>query len=124
MNVPSTACPNEIDRFSVGSSVAHLNYPVGLLTADEIVMAGASGNSNTSNNTYYLYTGGYYWSLSPNAFRNGSASEFYVSGNGYLGGSYVDYAVGLRPVISLNSTVEFETGGDGTPTNPYVVKYE
>ena len=123
-NVPSTACPNETDRFSVGSSVAHLNYPVGLLTADEIVMAGASGNSNTSNNTYYLYTGGYYWSLSPNAFRNGSASEFYVSGNGYLGGSYVDYAVGLRPVISLNSTVEFETGGDGTPTNPYVVKYE
>ena len=126
MNVPSTACPNEIDRFSVGSSVAHLNYPVGLLTADEIIMAGAAGNSSTTNETYYLYTGAYYWSLSLGGFYYGdSAYGFGISGNGVLSGEYIVYnSRGIRPVISLNSTVEFETGGDGTPTNPYVVKYE
>ena len=124
VNVPSTTCPNEIDRFSVGSSVAHLNYPVGLLTADEIIMAGASGNSITSNNTYYLYTGIDYWSLSPDYFYHSNAVEFLLDGNGRLNGGYVSYSAGVRPVVSLKHSVEFETGGNGTPTNPYVVKYE
>ena len=63
--VPNVACPNETDRFSVNSSVAHLKYPVGLLTADEIILAGANDKSNTSNNNYYLYTGDFYWTMSP-----------------------------------------------------------
>ena len=124
-NVPSTACPNETDRFSVGSSVAHLNYPVGLLTADEVIMAGVAGNSNTSNNTYYLYTGGNYWSLSPSSFvSNSSAYGFRVNSTGVLGVPIVNVAIGLRPVVSLKPGTEFESGGDGTPTKPYVVKYE
>ena len=53
------------------------------------------------------------WSLSPNNFNNNNANEFNVSnGNN-----------GLYLVISLKLETEFETGGDGTPTNPYVVKY-
>ncbi len=123
-NVPTTACPNETDRFSVSSSVAHLNYPVGLLTADEIVMAGASGNSNISNNTYYLYTGNYYWYLSPTYFDGSYAYEFLVTSSGTLSHNYVGGSGGLRPVVSLKLGTEFETGGDGTGTNPYVVKYE
>ena len=53
------------------------------------------------------------WSLSPNYFNNNNANGFNVnSGNNSL---YV--------VIYLKLGTEFETGGDGTPTNPYVVKY-
>ena len=122
-NVPSVVCPNETDRFSVSSSVAHLNYPVGLLTADEIVMAGASGSSSTSNNTYYLYTGNYYWSLSPNYFNSYLANEFSVSNKGLLSNNLVSNSRGVRPVVSLKPGTGFESGGDGTPTNPYVVKY-
>ena len=124
-NVPSVVCPNETDRFSVSSSVAHLNYPVGLLTADEIVMAGASGNSTNNNNYYYLYTGGNYWSLSPSHFNSVNAGEFTLSTAGSISsyGSVVN-AGGLRPVVSLKPGTEFESGGDGTPTNPYIVKYE
>ncbi len=122
-NVPSTICPNETDRFSVRSSVAHLNYPVGLLTADETVMAGAGGNGS-SNSSYYLYTGNYYWSLSPTVFNEGNAFMFYVISNGYLDYGHVSDSISLRPVVSLKPGTEFESGGDGTLTNPYVVKYE
>ena len=29
---------------------------------------------------------------------------------------------GIRPVVSLKSTVQFKDGGDGTTSNPYVIK--
>ena len=127
-NVPNMACSNETDRFSVSSSIAHLNYPVGLLTADEIIMAGASGNSATSNQTYYLHNG-QSWSMSPNYFDcyyNYGSAKVFVNDNyfGYLNGQAVYEGTGVRPVVSLKSGTEFVTGGDGTPTNPYVVKYE
>ena len=122
-NVPSTACPNETDRFSVSSSVAHLNYPVGLLTVDEMIMAGAAGNSYADNQTYYLYTGGYYWSLSPSDFNIRFAYGFHVYSTGYLTGNTVYNSYGLRPVVSLKPEIEFEDGGLGTSLKPYVVKY-
>ena len=40
---------------------------------------------------------------------------------GRLGFGYVDDESGVRPVINLNSTVEI-TSGDGTSSNPYVIK--
>ena len=122
-NVPSIVCPNETDRFSVGSSVAHLNYPVGLLTVDEMIMAGASGSASISNQSYYLYTGDYFWSMSPKSFTDPGAAESVISTPGDLSSQLVIFSHGIRPVVSLKLGVEFETGGDGTPTNPYVVKY-
>ena len=122
-NVPSMACENVTDRFSVSNQEAKLKYPVGLLTADEIILAGAAGNSYTNNTAYYLYTGNYYWSLSPYSFfYNYLAFEFYVYINGYLSYDYVSNANGLRPVVSLKLGTEFEDGGDGTTLKPYVVK--
>ena len=121
-NVPSLTCPNETDRFSVSSRVAHLNYPVGLLTVDEMIMAGASGNTSTSNGSYYLYTGSQYWTMSPAISDGGSSREFRVE-SGNVTGLYVTSTVNIRPAISLKNGVEFEYSGDGTPTNPYVVKY-
>ena len=123
-NVPSVACPNETDRFSVSSSVAHLNYPVGLLTVDEIIMAGAGGTNNNQNTSYYLYTENYYWSLSPCYFGFNSSGGFYMSNLGSLSNYFMGYSISLRPVVSLKYGTEFESGGDGTPTKPYVVKYE
>ena len=126
-NVPSTTCPNETDRFSMSSSVAHLNYPVGLLTVDEIIMAGAAGTGNR-NSTFYL--NGNYWTMSPGYY---DGLTFVLSMQN-IGFAMVDVKipvimgqpssiVGLRPVISLKPGIEFESGGNGTPTNPYVVKY-
>ncbi len=118
-NVPSVACPNETDRFSVSSSVAHLNYPVGLLTGDEAILSGIAGNGG-SISTYYLYTDYYSWSLSPDYF-DGYSSELSVSSS--LDYISVNSNSRLRPVVSLKPGTEFEKTGDGTPTNPYIVKY-
>ena len=97
---------------------------VGLLTVDEIILAGAAGNSSTSNTSYYLYTGNYYWSLSPSNFDYYYAVEFNLNAFGGISNYSVSNTGGLRPVVSLKLGTEFEDGGDGTPTNPYVVKYE
>ena len=118
------ACPNETDSFSVSNSKAKLKYPVGLLTGDEIILAGAAGNSPTSNSTYYLYTGYYYWGLSPSNFFDNSGRGFRVVSTGDLEYARAIEKYGARPVVSLKPDIEFETGGDGTPTNPYVVKYQ
>ena len=122
-SVPEMTCSNITDQFKVGNSDAKLNYPVGLLTTDEIIMAGASGNSGTSNSSYYLYSGSYnYWSLSPSDFNDNLVRGFSVY-NGYIDSNSVGYAFGLRPAVSLKLGTEFVEGGEGTTTKPYVVKY-
>lgn len=122
-NVPSLTCPNETDRFMVSSSIAHLKYPVGLLTADEIVLAGASGEELIENNKYYLYTGGTYWSMSPYIFHNFASGSYAVDSSGYLDFYFINSSFGVRPVISLKRGINFVEDGNGTSTNPYVVKY-
>ena len=124
--VPNIACVNESDRFTVSNTNGNgaLTYPVGLLTADEIIMAGATGNTNEVNRAYYLYTGNDYWTMSPKYFSYYDSITFCMSSYGVPGGSLVNTSYGVRPVVSLKLGTEFETGGDGTPTNPYVVKYD
>ena len=40
-----------------------MNNPVGLITADEVSMAG--GITGAQNTLYYLYTGTNYWTMTP-----------------------------------------------------------
>ena len=90
---------------------------VGLITADEVRMA---GGTTSSNNSYYLYTGQYYWTMSPSYFvSNGSAYVFLVWSSGNLNDWYVYNAYGVRPVINLSADVTLT--GSGTATDPYVV---
>ena len=121
---PLLSCPTESDKFtSKKSSIGNkaLEYPVGLITADEIAMAG--GKFDTNNMTYYLYTNRYYWSGSPYVFYSdySGAYEFIVDYKTALGSSYaMDSDYGVRPVISLSS--EAKLSGDGTWNNPYIVE--
>jgi len=116
-----------------------LKHPIALLSADELIMAGAF--KGTENQAYYLYDAyangtlnGFWWSLSPYLFVGSYASEFsssaainslncYNVNNGYYGS---------RPVINLRSDVLIESG-DGTQnitydeqgnvlTGPYTIK--
>ncbi len=121
-NVPSFECNNITDKFSVNNEYAKLKYPVGLITADEIILAGASGNELTVNRDYYLYTGNYYWSMSPSAVYEIIVNGFTMR-NGSLYDNNTKKVYGLRPVISLKKEIEFENDGNGTITNPYIVKY-
>ena len=69
---PTLACPRNDDRFTVDSSKGNglLTAPVGLITADEVAMAG--GRTGMQNTMYYLYTGHVYWTMSPSSLMRAS----------------------------------------------------
>ena len=109
------------DMFTpTGSSKGNkkLSNPVGLITADEVVFAGGKGGTN--NQSYYLYTGQNYWTMSPYGFNDGYARVFCVASNGFLGYSVVYYTWGVRPVINIDSDVTISSG-DGTSSNPFII---
>ena len=118
---PQLICPTESDKFtSKQSSIGNkaLEYPVGLITADEVAMAG--GLYNAINRSYYLYTNSNYWPGSPYSFSSsGRSYGVRVVSSGSLDGYSVNSSLGARPVISLVSTVKLS--GDGTYTYPYIV---
>jgi len=117
---PSLTCSRDIDKFTVSESNGNgdLDYPVGLLTSDEIMLAG--GKYVTGNSTYYLYTGSTYWAGSPYHFNHNDAYEFLVYSSSTLGYYSVDITYGVRPSISLAAGFTI-SGGDGTTSSPYVV---
>ena len=119
---PTFECSNSRDLFTTsGSSQGNkaLQYPIGLITADEVAYAG--GVEDTPNKSYYLFTDKYYWTMSPSLFSYGSANVFAVDSEGWLLGSgNVGGTRGIRPVINLKADVTI-SGGDGTSSNPYVI---
>ena len=122
---PILTCTNQNDRFTVEDTSkgnGALTYPVGLITADEVSMAGGvNGTSNSSSNSsYYLYTGNYYWTMSPYHFNGSLAGVFIVRSDGNIYSYRVDSTYGVRPVLSLKSDVQLS--GSGTMTDPYLVQ--
>ena len=118
---PTLACPNESDRFTVDSSAGNglLNAPVGLITADEVAMAG--GKTGTQNTLYYLYAGHVYWTMSPSLFGNGAhAHEMLVTDSGALSSRDAYADTGVHPVINLKSK-NLSFSGLGTYEKPYEV---
>ena len=109
---PTFKCATTSDRFATS---------VGLITADEVVYAGGVFEAN--NLGYYLYTGQYYWTMSPYYYNSGGAWVFNVGSDGAPGNyyGYVGWTTpGVRPVINLKADTIFSSG-NGTSSNPYVV---
>ena len=111
------------DKFSVSANIGNgkLTYPIALITADEVALAG--GRSTYKNENYYLRTNNYWFTMSPFAFQQNNAFALvwrvFPSGElsewGYVGNIY-----DIRPVINLNSNVSIKSG-DGTMENPYKI---
>ena len=119
---PILTCPTASDKFTVNTSNGNgaLTYPVGLITADEVAMAGGIYGSSNENSSYYLYTNQDYWSGSPSPFASyGIAFSFFVHLSGLLGARGLDSSHGARPVVSLSSKAKLS--GNGTYSNPYTV---
>ena len=119
---PTFECPDaDHDLYTVSSANSGnkaLDYPIGLITADEVAYAG--GVYGQTNNGYYLYTNQHYWTMSPSYFDStGRAFVFFVSSNGSFGNDRVDSTSGVRPVINLKADVTIT--GEGTSSNPYKV---
>ena len=109
---PSLKCNGELSK---------INSKVGLITADELALAGYA--YNISNTTTYLQenaTDTYWWSLSPYSFLGVRAGVWSVGGSiGGFDNNDVVYASGVRPSISLKSTTNVT--GNGTSDSPFII---
>ena len=120
---PLLTCSND-DSFTVSDENGNglLDYPIALLSADEMKLAGFSSNNSTHS---YLYNALNNWTMtqakSSSYVIYTNNQYLYVNGNttgGYAGGvENTSYAI--RPVVSLNRNVEL--GGTGTSDDPYVI---
>ena len=118
---PILTCSVLSDKFTVNESSGNgaLDYPAGLITADEIAMAGTV--SSTDNSSYYLYTEQNYWTMSPSNYegRYLFSYSFFMNSSGTLSSNYTTTEYGVRPVISLSSNVILS--GKGTYNDVYTV---
>ena len=118
-------CSQASDRFSTTTSRGNgdLTYPVALITADEVALAG--GREGLKNEDYYLRTNNYYFTMTPSLFSAVSAYAlvYSVRPTGVLSQwSYVTNSDGVRAVINLRSDVLISKG-DGTTQNPFILTY-
>ena len=100
-----------------------LTYPVGLITYDEMALAGM--DQEHVNKLSWIYSSQHFWTMSPAYFRasDGNNREWNISSSGYLGASWTSNSFGIRPVINLKADVEI-SGGTGTSNDPFVIKTE
>ncbi len=118
---PSYECPNRIDAYTVSDEVygnGALDYPVGMITADEAALAGL----RDINFNHYLYTNQNYWTFSPNSYTGSVTIGMHVSSMGEIAFTLINYHednMGLRPVVSLSSKVMIS--GTGMWNDPFVV---
>ena len=126
---PSLVCPNANDKFTVSTANGNgaLTYPVGLITLDEAVFAGfntkESNSSDYLDTNNYLYTNSTYWTFSPVVMNTiGWVHVGIVYSTGNIAGTVVNTPYGVRPAVSLADGTLVEPTGEGTSTNPYVVK--
>ena len=126
---PSYNCTDIRDAFSVDNTSAKLDFPIALMTAEEIVFAG--GVSYTQMSTPYAWfisnSAGTrvslddWWSLSPISWISSDSRVGvwdYLHMN--LNHNYVGTAEVVRPAISLKSCTKYSTG-NGTPETPYEI---
>ena len=125
---PSYNCTDIRDAFSADNTSAKLDYPVSLMTADEIAFGGgvASQTMNTPYAWFISNSAGtqvstYWWSLSPIHWNGSTAVVWYwLSDGASLINSLVSSTNAVRPVLSLKSCTLYSTG-NGTYETPYEI---
>ncbi len=122
---PVLTCSNKSDAFTVFNidyGNGKLTYKIGLLTADEGVMAGMEPGETVDNN--YLYTNRAYWLGTPFGFYTDSWDRAYMWEINSAGNIYNEFVTqhttDVRPVISIKTNTL--ANGAGTWDNPYVIK--
>ena len=117
-NSPTLKCPATSESY--GGSY---RLKVGLITADELVLAGES--MGVVGNGYLTYKGNFntsygFASMSPSGF-NDVGAIFKQSETMTFGALIDDYVPIIRPVINVTTENGFASG-DGTASSPYVIE--
>ena len=116
---PTLKCANDNDKFTKSTTIVNgkLTKMIGLITSDEVMYAG--GTVSSSNNEYYLYSGKYYWTMTPYSYAFGLTFVGFVYIDGGLSDNNVTNPNAVRPVVSLKS--DAISGGSGTAASPFLV---
>ena len=132
---PSYNCTNISDAFSVNNTSAKLNYPLALMTADEMIYAGGKYKGYFDSNSYSWYNANssgesvigsaQLWFMSPEFYKSSYPFVVNVMGAPFEDGTIVtreglNLSLATRPVTSLKSCVKYSSG-DGTASNPYTI---
>ena len=126
---PSYNCSDIRDAFSVDNTSAKLDYPVSLMTADEIAFAGGVAYQTMStpyawfiSNSAGSKVSSDWWSLSPIRWDGSYARVWgWNFGIAYLSNVNVGVASAVRLALSLKSCIKYSTG-NGTYNEPYEIK--
>jgi len=129
---PSLDCADQNDAFTKEDIVngnGALGHKIGLVTADELRMAGIVEDT-TANNYLYANQQQQWWTMTPYRFYSSDQGASVVgwgnddaSQSSNLDSFLVSDSRGFRPVVSLKSTATIlMNGADGTATNPYIVE--
>ncbi len=132
-STPSLICEDVNDLYTTPSSSKGnkvLTYPIGLITADEVMLSGNSGGFFNGTYSYqkstlnsYLTTGNNFWTLTPVGGYNTfgitywNALVFNMTSSNKIDDNSTNHSYGLRPVINIRSDVT--VSGNGTMQNPY-----
>ena len=104
-----------------------------LISIDEVIYSGGSAVNKTINDAWYfqnsegnnsISTMGGFWTMSPHRLNSGTLYQYYIATNGTISSTKTyntdSNNLGIRPVISLKSSVTW-VSGDGSASNPYQV---
>ncbi len=130
---------SNLDKFTVKNKLGignqQLEYPIALMTADEVAYAGGV-YANKNENTYYTKnskdssitgdTG--WWTMSPIGYYSFSSKVYMVINSettmGGIFGTTVDNTINAaRPVLSIKACATWKSG-DGTVSSPYEVEVD
>ena len=118
-NAPTLKCSTTNETF--GGSY---RLKAGLITGDELTLAGAI-DYVSSNENFYLYNARNYWTMTPQSYSSygaGNTFNVYVTISVGGGTSYDDRGY-YRPVINVSKDAIVKSG-DGTKEKPYLIKLE
>ena len=132
---PTYDCKVSQDAFSASNSSAKTTYPIGLMTYDEVTMAGGLYSTKlTSPYTWFFnnatdgtsITGNVSWWLLSPIMWNGSDSSISIFSvttdlTGYIFRSTTSSSrLGVRPVVSLKACTLWSSG-NGSSSSPYEI---
>ena len=105
---PILTCPENNDKYSLSEKIGNglLSKPVGLITADELLMAGIIDSN------IYSYLNDYGWTITPRSEGMHFAS---ITNNA----SFPQIPNEVYPVINIKADVRFD--GTGTMDDPYII---
>lgn len=109
---PNTSCNSEDVEYG-----GIIEQKIGLLTADEVVLAG--GLYNINNYNYYLNNKTNYYTMTPAEYKNNAAYVMTVDIDGAIVETTVSTPMGVRPVLTLDPSTTIS--GIGTIDDPYIV---